>query len=88
VSPEVAGRLAELAAEMREVVYGEQAFPEWGTRFSEIESQGMSIGLEFARLFMEQSVDQQSSQVPEGAFECGEEQAQQTGQHHPGSLET
>lgn len=88
VRPEVASRLAELAAEMRKLVYGEQAFPEWGTRFTEIESQGMSIGLEFARLFMEQSVDQQGQQVPDEVLEYDGEIAQKTGRRHDGSLET
>jgi hypothetical protein len=48
VSPEAAGRLAEMAREMRELVYGEPAYPKWGTRFSEIESEGMNLGLELA----------------------------------------
>jgi hypothetical protein len=87
VSPEVAERLAELAGEMRALVYGQQAFPEWGTKFAEIESQGMNIGLEFARLFMEQSVDQQAQQVPADALDCDGEAAQPTGQRES-TLET
>ncbi len=56
VSPEAAARLAEMARELRELAYGEQAYPEWGTKFTEIESEGMNLGRELARLFMEQSV--------------------------------
>lgn len=54
---------------MRNAVYGEAGFPEWGTRFTEIEAPGMNIGLEIARLFMEQAVDQQSqSTAPHSSF--------------------
>lgn len=87
VSPEVAVRLGELAAEMRELVYGTEAFPEWGTRFTEIESAGMNIGLELARLFMEQSVQEQSQHTPEEALEYQGEKAVNTGEKDA-SLET
>jgi len=75
VTPQVAAKLAELAREMRELVYGEEGVPEWGTRFTEIESQGMSVGLELGRLFMEQSVEAQAERVPEAALECDGETA-------------
>lgn len=88
VSPEVGGRLAELAREMRELVYGGDGVPEWGTKFSEIESEGMNVGLELARLFMEQSVDEQAEQVPEAALECGGEAAEKTTQRKAAALET
>ena len=61
-------RLAELAREMRELTYGGDGVPEWGTQFTEIESQGMNVGLELARLFMEQSVEQQAERVPDSAL--------------------
>ena len=66
--------MAEVAREMRNAVYGEAGFPEWGTRFTEIEAQGMNIGLEIARLFMEQAVDQQgqSTTPPECLESAGE----------------
>ena len=77
VSPQVAQRLAGIAREMRELVYGEEAFPEWGTQFIEIEQQGMDMGLELARLFMEQSVQKQANQtVPQDACDCDGETAQ------------
>jgi hypothetical protein len=41
-------------------VCGPDGFPEWGTKFDEIEQQGMQVGLEVARLFMEQSVASQA----------------------------
>jgi len=54
--PEIACKLADVARELREHIYGEQACPEWGTWFSQIEDKGMQVGLELARLFMQQSV--------------------------------
>lgn len=63
-SPEVAQRLAVMAREMRELVWGGDGVPDWGTLFSEIEQNGMSIGGELARLMMEQAVDEQAGVVP------------------------
>ena len=88
VSPEVAARLAELAGEMRQLVYGEQGVPEWGTKFTEIESQGMHVGLELARLFMEQSVDEQSGRIPDAALECDGEAAEKGNHTKVATLET
>jgi len=84
VSPKVAERLAEMAREMRDVVYGEAGFPEWGTKFTEIESQGMN-----ARLFMEQAVDQQAqSAAPPECLESGGETAQGLGVEQEAQVET
>lgn len=88
VSPQVAARLAELAREMRELTYGGDGVPEWGTKFTEIESQGMHVGLELARLFMEQSVEQQAEQVPDSALECEGEAAEPTKKTTTARLET
>jgi hypothetical protein len=68
VDPSVQARLREMAAEMRGLLYGEAGCPEWGTKFTEIETDGMSVGLELARLVMEQSVDEQSHQMPKAAM--------------------
>lgn len=75
VSPEVAQRLVDLAREMRQLVYGESGVPKWGTKFSQIESDGMAVGHELARLIMEQSVADQAGQVPAEAFDTGGEVA-------------
>lgn len=88
VSPEAAARLAEMAREMREMIYGEQAYPEWGTKFTEIESEGMNIGLELARLFMEQSVGEQAGHVPDEALESGGEIAKKGTKTKGSELET
>ncbi len=39
--PEIASKLADFARELREHIYGEQACPKWGTRFTQIEDRGM-----------------------------------------------
>lgn len=88
VSPEAAARLAEMAREMRELIYGEQAYPEWGTKFTEIESEGMNLGLELARMFMEQSVGEQAEHVPDQALECDGEAADRERETKKASLET
>jgi hypothetical protein len=76
VSPEIASKLADVARELREHIYGQQACPEWGTRFTQIEDQGMQVGLELARLFMQQSVQHQADgEIPPQAVDCDGEQA-------------
>ena len=72
-------RLREVAAELRGLMYGEMGCPEWGTRFSEIEDDGMSVGRELSRLLMEQSVGEQTQHMPPEALETGHEQAQSAG---------
>ena len=46
--------LRDMAAQVREKLYGAAGCPEWGTRFREIERTGMSVGREISRLVMEQ----------------------------------
>lgn len=75
-SPEVAERLAVMAREMRQLVWGGEGVPEWGTLFSEIEQNGMSIGGELARLMMQQAVAEQAGgKPPELYLECEGEPA-------------
>lgn len=68
VSPEVAVRLADLARQMREVLYDDGGIPVWGTKFSEIENDCLAVGQELSRLMMEQAVDGQADQVPDGSL--------------------
>jgi hypothetical protein len=68
ISAETQARLREMAAEVRELLYGEAGCPEWGTKFREIEQTGMSVGLELARLVMEQSVGVQAERMPASAL--------------------
>jgi hypothetical protein len=75
VSPEVAKQLVDLAAEMRRLVFGGEGVPKWGTKFSEIESEALSVGQELSRLMMEQAVTGQVKQVPDESLKVAEETA-------------
>ena len=69
LDPQIQEWLRKVAAEGRALLYGEAAFPAWGTKFAEIEQDGMSVGLELARLVMEQAVTQQAQHMPAVAGE-------------------
>lgn len=79
IDPAVQARLREMAAEMRQVLYGEAAFPEWGTRFREIEKDGMNVGLELARLVIEQSVGEQARHMPASAMQVADDEVRPAG---------
>lgn len=83
LSPEVATRLADLAREMRQIVYqgerGEEGIPVWGTKFSQIEADCLAVGEEVSRLMMEQAVTGQGERVPRDALQCEAETASLTG---------
>lgn len=79
MSSGVQARLREMAAEMRGLLYGEAGCPEWGTKFTEIETDGMSVGLELARLMMEQSVGEQSQKMPRSAMSVDDDEVIPTG---------
>ncbi len=68
LSPQVRQRLAELAAEARQLVYGEAGCPEWGTPFAEIEDDAKEVGHEFIRLLMQQAAEGQVKSLPEEAL--------------------
>ncbi len=75
LDPQVQERLGEIAVELRHIIYGEQGCPEWGTKFVQIEKDGMAVGLELARLLMEQSLSEQAGEMPEEVLACGDETA-------------
>ncbi len=50
-----------------------------GTKFAQIEDEGMAVGRELARLLMEQSVGEQATHMPEEDLDCGDETAQPAG---------
>ena len=68
LTPEVRERLAELAAEARQLVYGEAGCPEWGTLFTEIEDDAKEVGHEFIRLLMQQAAEGQAETLPDEAL--------------------
>lgn len=80
LSERVKARVAEFAVELREMMYGTPGCPEWGTLFSVIEGEGLAIGQELSRQYMQQSVGEQARQTPEGCLQCGDETALDTGQ--------
>lgn len=79
VDPQVQERLRTMAGELRQLMYGEAGCPEWGTLFREIEDDGMSVGLELARLLMEQSTADQADQMPEEAMQFPDDVVQPAG---------
>ena len=79
LDPEIQDWLRKVAAEGRALLYGEAAYPEWGTKFTEIERDGMSVGLELARLLMEQSVAEQAGHTPAGVEEVPADEATPAG---------
>lgn len=79
ISAETQARLRDVAAELRELIYGEAGCPEWGTKFREIEQTGMSVGLELARLVMEQTVAVQAERLPASALEVAGDEVRLAG---------
>lgn len=79
VEPEIQERLREVADELRHLMYGEAGCPEWGTLFREIEKDGMSVGLELARLLMEGTTAEQAQRMPEEAMHVPEDVVQPAG---------
>lgn len=68
---EVRQRLADMAAEARQLVYGEAGCPEWGTLFAEIEDDAREVGSEFIRLLMQQTAQEQAETLPTDALNTG-----------------
>ncbi|MCE9525352.1 MAG: hypothetical protein K8R36_04790 [Planctomycetales bacterium] len=87
IDPAVQQRLRSMAAELRQIIYGEQGCPEWGTLFREIEQDGLSVGLELARLLMEQSAGEQVRHMPPEAMRVPDDVVQPAGTN-PARLET
>ena len=79
IDPGIQERLREVAAELRTLMYGEQACPAWGTKFAEIESEGMAVGRELSRLLMEQSTQEQTRHMPEDALDVDGQRTQPAG---------
>ena len=72
VSAEVALELVDLARQMRRLLYGGDGVPEWGTKFSQIETESLEVGRELSRLMMEQSVGEQAQRVPSSTLEAAD----------------
>lgn len=71
---DVQALLVTVAQQVREKLYSETSgVPKWGTKFVRIESDGMSVGLELARLIMEQALAEQVAAMPSEALEVPDE---------------
>ncbi len=68
LTPQVRQRLADMAAEARQLVYGEAGCPQWGTLFAEIEDDAREVGREFIRLLMQQVAREQAETLPAEAL--------------------
>ncbi len=68
LTPQVRQRLAEMADEARQLVYGESGCPAWGTLFAEIEDDAKEVGHEFIRLLMQQAAEGQVESLPDKAL--------------------
>jgi hypothetical protein len=79
VDPQIQERLRGIASELRQLMYGEKGCPEWGTLFREIENDGMSVGLELARLLMEQATSEQTGHIPAEALQVPDDVVQPAG---------
>lgn len=79
ISPEVQAELRVMSAAMRRLLYGETECPAWGTRFREIEGDAMSVGLELARLVIEDSVAEQAQRMPASAMAPEDDEARPAG---------
>lgn len=79
VDPQVQERLRRMAGELRQLMYGQKGCPEWGTLFREIENDGMSVGLELARLVMEQTTAEQAGEMPAEAMQAPGDTVQPAG---------
>ena len=74
-SPQVLKQLQEMARSMCRELYGDEKAPQWGTRLSETEAGGITIGNELARLMIQRSVQVQAQAVPPPFLQLADETA-------------
>lgn len=67
-------RIQALSAELRHEIYGPKGYPEWGTKFIDIENQTAEIGDAIACELLSQSLYQQAEAAghADGKCQCGE----------------
>ena len=63
-TPQVLKQLQEMARSMCRESYGDEEASQWGTKCSELEADGITIGNELARLIIQRSVQVQAQAVP------------------------
>ena len=69
LEPKVAERLGEIAAQIRQLLYGDTGCPEWGTTFSQVEDECCAVGEELSRLLMAQGMQRQCAKMPPEALD-------------------
>ena len=63
LQPEVRRRVEELAAELRQLLYGPTGTPEWGTEFTVLEDEACEVGDEVTRCLMSQALQEQAERA-------------------------
>lgn len=70
MNAELRGKIRAAAAELRKCLYGPQGFPEWGTKFVQIEDDCCEIGDALTAALLEQSIAEQAQTPPSTASTC------------------
>ena len=72
ISPRLRERIKGVAGELRRELYGEQGFPEWGTKFDEMETEACAIGDAITCELLSQALQSQADgQSGEELCPCG-----------------
>ena len=71
--------MAEVEAEIRQMLYGEAGCPPWGTKFAEIEKVAMAIGEELSRRVMSAAAGLQQKELSPESLICEGESAEIVG---------
>ena len=87
-SPQVLKQLQETARSMCRELYGDEEAPQWGTKFSEIAADGITIGNELARLMIQRSVQMQAQAVPPPFLQQADETAAVIGSGRETNIQT
>ena len=69
LEPKLAERLGDMATQMRQLLYGDDGCPEWGTKFNQVEDECCAVGEEISRLMMAQAMQRQAEAMPTDAME-------------------
>ena len=63
LQPDVRRRVEELAAELRQLLYGPTGAPVWGTKFTALEDEACAVGDEVTRCLMSQALQEQAERA-------------------------
>lgn len=71
ITSQLQERIRQVAAELRREMWGPKGYPQWGTRFTQIEDECCEVGDALTRELMGQGLDEQGQEIEEGPLECG-----------------